>query len=89
LIDISYAPHEVGDVPAAISPRPAPMNDLGLEQADHRFGERIVVVSPTLPTDGSIPASASRSVHPRQLTAIGRAANRYGMAIAGYGPIRP
>ena len=39
------------------------MDDLGLEQAYHCFGERVVVRIPTLPTEGSMPASASRSLY--------------------------
>jgi hypothetical protein len=39
------------------------MDDLGLEQADHRFGERVIVGISELPTEGSIPALASRSLY--------------------------
>ncbi len=43
-------------------PRPASMDDLRLEQADHRLGESVIVRVATLPTEGSTPASAKRSV---------------------------
>ena len=39
------------------------MDDLGLVEAVGGFGESIVVESPTLPTEGSTPASARRSVY--------------------------
>ena len=57
------------------APRAAAMDDLGLEEPNDRLGEGVVAgfglrpargqasLSPTLPTDGSIPASARRSVY--------------------------
>ncbi len=45
------------------APRTPPMDHLGLEQPDDGFRQSIVVRVPTLPTDGSIPASARRSVY--------------------------
>lgn len=39
-----------------------PVNDLGLVHSLDRFGQRVVVRTSTLPTDGSTSASASRSV---------------------------
>ena len=46
-----------------VAPRSTSMDDLSLVEAVDRFGEGVVVESPTLPTEGSIPASASRSVY--------------------------
>jgi hypothetical protein len=43
-------------------PRPTRLDQLRLEQSDDRLGQRVVDASPIDPTDGSIPASASRSV---------------------------
>ena len=43
-------------------PRPAPVDDLGFVEAVDRLGASVVVTSPTLPTDGTRPASARRSV---------------------------
>ena len=45
------------------APRSPSMDDLGLVEAVDRLGQRVVVKSPTLPTEGSIPASARRSVY--------------------------
>ena len=45
-----------------VLPGAAPMNDFSLVQAIDRLGQRIVVAVPRLPTDGSMPASARRSV---------------------------
>jgi hypothetical protein len=39
------------------------MDDLSFVEAVDRLGESIVIVSPTLPTDGSTPASARRSAY--------------------------
>jgi hypothetical protein len=44
-------------------PRPTSMDDLSFVETVDRLGESIVVLSPTLPTDGSMPASAKRSVY--------------------------
>jgi len=44
------------------APRSAAVEDLGLEQPVDRLGQRLVAASPTLPTAGSMPASASRSL---------------------------
>ena len=38
------------------------MDGLGFVEAVDGFGERIVIAVPTLPTEGSMPASAKRSV---------------------------
>ena len=46
-----------------VAPRSASMDDFGLVEAIDRFGEGVVVELPTLPTEGSIPASARRSVY--------------------------
>jgi hypothetical protein len=46
-----------------VSPWPLPVDDLGLEQADDRLGEGIVIRVAEVPRDGSIPASARRSVY--------------------------
>ena len=43
-------------------PWSSPVNDLSLVKAIDRLGESVVIGSPTLPTEGSIPASARRSV---------------------------
>src|SRR3954454_8626394 len=40
-------------------PRPAPMDDLGLEQADHRLGESVIVAVPDA-ADGGLDASLSQ-----------------------------
>jgi len=45
------------------APRTAPMDHLGLEEADDGFQPGQSYESPTLPTDGSMPASARRSVY--------------------------
>ena len=45
------------------APRSAPMDDLGLVETVDGFGEGVVIKSPTLPTEGSTPASARRSVY--------------------------
>ena len=45
------------------TPGPASTGHLGLVEADDGFSQSVIVKeSPRLPTDGSIPASASRSV---------------------------
>jgi hypothetical protein len=44
------------------SPWPEPVDDFGLEQADHALGEGVIQLSPTPPIEGSISASASRLV---------------------------
>ena len=46
-----------------VAPRASSMDDFSLVETVDRFGEGVVVESPTLPTEGSIPASASRSVY--------------------------
>jgi hypothetical protein len=45
-----------------VPPGAAVTDDLGLEQTDDRLGQALSYESPTLPTEGSTPASASRSV---------------------------
>ena len=49
------------------------MDHLGLVEAIDRFGEGVIVSSPTLPTEGSIPASASRSVYLIENPSLGAA----------------
>jgi len=45
------------------APWSAAVDDLGLEQPVDRLRQRVVIaVPPTLPTEGSMPASASRSL---------------------------
>ena len=44
------------------APRASTADDLGLEQADHSFGERVVVGIPDTATEGAMPASPRRSV---------------------------
>ncbi len=43
-------------------PGPTSTDHLGLVEADDRFSQSVIVRVPRLPTDGSMPASASRSV---------------------------
>ena len=45
------------------SPRPPPVDHLGLVKAIDRLGQRVVIAVADASTDGSIPASASRSVY--------------------------
>jgi len=57
-------PFERGDFDGLEGPpQPTPMDDLRLIEAVDCLGECVATASPTLPTDGSIPASASRSVY--------------------------
>jgi hypothetical protein len=44
-----------------VPPWSAPMDDLGLVETVDRFGEGIIITVADTPTDGSMPASASRS----------------------------
>lgn len=43
------------------APWSAPTDDLGLVETVDRFGEGIIITVADTPTDGSMPASASRS----------------------------
>ena len=43
-------------------PWPSAMNDLGFVEPVDSLGDRVGITVPTLPTEGSMPASASRSV---------------------------
>jgi hypothetical protein len=45
------------------TPWPAPVDHLCLVETVDGFGETLSRVSPTLPTEGSTPASAKRSVY--------------------------
>jgi hypothetical protein len=56
-------PFEVGELDGfEIAPRPASVDQLGFDEAVDRLGEGILVGIPDMPTEGSMPASASRSV---------------------------
>lgn len=57
------APFERGELHGfEIASWSSPMDDLGLVKTVNRFGESIVVtIANAFPTDGSMPASASRS----------------------------
>ena len=56
-------PYEGGEFDTLEGFPGAPVDEFGLVEAVDGLGERVVVKSPTLPTDGSIPASARRSVY--------------------------
>jgi len=57
-------PFEGGELDGLeVAARSAPMDDLGLVEAVDRLGEGVVEESPTLPTEGTRPASIRRSVY--------------------------
>ena len=56
-------PFEGGDFYGlAAAPGSETVDDLGLEEADHRLGKGVVVAVADAATEGTMPASASRSV---------------------------